>query len=100
MQKTIAEMLPGETRATMMLGTGKTDQERLESGLQKAQEISGNPKLIIEAYTKYSKEMIDALKTPMSAEAFAAQTRALLAAMKNTDAPNTGFKLRGSSPAN
>ena len=82
MQKTIAEMLPGETRATMMLGTGKTDQERLESGLQKAQEISGNPKLIIEAYTKYSKEMIDALKTPMSAEAFAAQTLALLEAVK------------------
>ena len=71
----------------MVLGTGTTDQERLESGLQKAQEISGNPKLIIEAYTKYFKEMTDALKTPMSPEAFATQTRALLAAMKNKGNP-------------
>jgi len=83
MQKTIAEMLPGDSRAAMLLGTGKTDQERLESGLQKAQEISGNPKLIIEAYTKHFKEMTEALKTPMSAEEFAAHIRALLAAMKN-----------------
>jgi len=85
MQKTIAEILPGDSRAAMLLGTGKTDQERLESGLQKAQEISGNPKLIIEAYTKYFKEMTDALKTPMPAEEFAAQIRVLLAAMKKKD---------------
>jgi hypothetical protein len=87
LQEKIAGVLPGDSRAAMVLGTGTTEQERLESGLQKTQEILGNPKLIIEAYTKYFKEMTDALKTPMSPEAFATQTRALLAAMKNKGNP-------------
>jgi hypothetical protein len=99
-QKEIANMLPGESRAAMLLGTGDTDQARLESGLRKAQEISGNPKLIIEAYAKHSKEMTDALKTPMSAEAFAAQTLVLLEALKNKSSPEPGFNVTGSRPKN
>lgn len=57
-QKDIAAMPSGEARTAMMLGTGKTDAERLESGMQRLQAITADKsgmaavKLLTEANAK------------------------------------------------
>jgi len=85
LQEKIAGMPPDSARTAMLLGTGKTDQERLESGMRKAQEISENPKIIIQEYAKHRKAAEDAVppRIPMTAEEFAEQAHILIAAMKN-----------------
>ena len=85
MQEKIAGMPSDSARTAMLLGTGKTDQERLESGMRKAQEISENPKIIIQEYAKHRKAAEDAIppRIPMTAEEFAEQSQILIAAMKN-----------------
>ena len=93
-QEKIAGMPPDSVRAAMMLGTGATDQARLESGMRKAQEISDsdNSKTIIQEYTKHVADARKAIppETPMTAEAFVEQTRILINAMKNKSAPAGG----------
>ena len=41
-RKEIAAMLPGEVRGLMLLGTGKTDAERYDSGLRRMQDITAD----------------------------------------------------------
>ena len=62
-----AKMPPAEARTAMMLGTGKTDAERLESGMKRMQEITSDKtgmsavKLLTEANEKREAKMLPPL---------------------------------------
>jgi hypothetical protein len=62
-----AKMPPAEARTAMMLGTGKTDAERLESGLKKMQEVTSDKtgmaavKLLTETNAKRETAMLPPL---------------------------------------
>jgi hypothetical protein len=74
---------PAEARMAMMLGTGKTDSERLESGLRKVQDLQSDKtgatyaKLYAEHVTDARKQMTE----PLSPTEFAASMRGILTAM-------------------
>jgi len=88
MQEKIAGMLPKEAQMAMVLGTGTTERERLESGLRKAKELdTDDSKTIIQEYTKHVTEARKAMVEPMPVEAFVAQTRMLITAVKNKSNP-------------
>jgi hypothetical protein len=78
-----AKRLPAEVRGVMVLGTGKTDAERYESGLRKAQEIASDKTGAVYA-SMYAKHIEDSRKNmtePMSPQEFATSMRGILAAM-------------------
>lgn len=74
---------PAEARMAMMLGTGKTETERLESGLRKIQDLQSDKtgatyaKLYADHVTDARKQMTE----PMTPTEFAASMRGVLAAM-------------------
>jgi hypothetical protein len=74
---------PAEARMAMMLGTGKTQAERLESGLAKIQALQSDKtgatyaKLYADHVTDARKQMTE----PMTPTEFAASMRGVLAAM-------------------
>jgi hypothetical protein len=74
---------PAEARMAMMLGSGKTNSERLESGLRKVQELASDKtgatyaKLYAEHVTDARKQMTE----PLSPTEFAASMRGILTAM-------------------
>jgi hypothetical protein len=74
---------PAEARMAMMLGTGKTDAERLESGLRKVQDLQSDKtgatyaKLYADHVTESKKQMTE----PMTPTEFAASMRGILTAM-------------------
>jgi hypothetical protein len=74
---------PAEARMAMMLGTGKTDAERLESGMRKIQEIGADKTGAVYAsmYAKHIEESRKNLTEPMSPQEFATSMRGILAAM-------------------
>jgi hypothetical protein len=74
---------PAEARMAMMLGTGKTQAERLESGLKKIQDLqsdktgAGYAKMYAEHVAESRKNMTE----PMTPTEFAASMRGILTAM-------------------
>jgi hypothetical protein len=74
---------PAEARMAMMLGTGKTETERLESGLRKIQDLQSDKtgatyaKLYADHVTDARKQMTE----PMTPTEFAASMRGVMAAM-------------------
>lgn len=82
---------PAEARMAMMLGTGKTESERLESGLRKVQDLQSDKtgKVYAELYAKHVEDSRKNLTEPMTPTEFASSMRAVLASMapKVTDKP-------------
>ena len=78
-----AKRLPADVRGVMVLGTGKTDAERYESGLRKMAEITADKlgRVYAEAYAKHVEESRKNITTPMTPEEFATNMKAVLAAM-------------------
>jgi hypothetical protein len=84
---------PAEARMAIMLGTGKTEAERLESGLRKVQDLQSDKtgatyaKLYADHVTESKKQMTE----PMTPTEFAASMRAILSSMapKVTTMPGT-----------
>jgi hypothetical protein len=76
---------PAEARMALMLGTGKTEAERLESGLKKIQDLqsdktgAGYAKMYAEHVAESRKNMTD----PMTPAEFATSMRSVLAAMSS-----------------
>jgi hypothetical protein len=74
---------PAEARMAMMLGTGKTEAERLESGLRKVQDLQSDKtgatyaKLYADHVTEARKQMTE----PMTPQEFATSMRSILSAM-------------------
>ena len=74
---------PAEARLAMMLGTGKTQTERLESGMRKIQDLQSDKtgatyaKLYADHVTDARKQMTE----PLTPTEFAASMRGVLAAM-------------------
>jgi len=74
---------PAEARMAMMLGTGKTEAERLESGLRKVQDLQSDKtgatyaKLYADHVTEARKQMTE----PMTPTQFADSMRAILSSM-------------------
>ena len=74
---------PAEARMALMLGTGKTEAERLESGLKKIQDLQSDKtgatyaKLYADHVAESRKNMTD----PMTPAEFATSMRSVLAAM-------------------
>ena len=74
---------PAEARMAMMLGSGKTASERLESGLRKVQELASDKtgatyaKLYVDHVNEAKKQMTE----PMSPQEFATSMRSVMAAM-------------------
>jgi hypothetical protein len=83
----------------MMLGTGKTQAEKLESGLRKVQELqadktgAGYAKMYAEHVAESRKNLTD----PMSPTEFAASMRGILSAMnpKVVTAPGANAPVYG-----
>lgn len=76
-----ASALPGEARVAMLLGTGKTDAERLESGMAKYKELAGDKqgtqmlKLFLEENARREKNM----EKPLTLEQFRRTSAAFFA---------------------
>jgi hypothetical protein len=74
---------PAEARMAMMLGTGKTQTERLESGLRKIQDLQSDKtgatyaKLYVDHVNEAKKQMTE----PMTPQEFATSMRSVMAAM-------------------
>jgi hypothetical protein len=74
---------PAEARMAIMLGTGKTEAERLESGLRKVQDLQSDKtgatyaKLYADHVTESKKQMTE----PMTPQEFATSMRSILSAM-------------------
>jgi hypothetical protein len=75
-----AAMPAKETQQAMMLGTGKTDAERLESGLRRLQEVAAGKFNVSTSYADYLKAFAgkDGLVAPLSFANYAAQFGAVL----------------------
>lgn len=78
-----AKRLPAEVRGVMVLGTGKTDAERYESGLRKMTELTADKtgRVYAESYAKHVEDSRRYGTDPMSPEEFATSMKAVLAAM-------------------
>jgi hypothetical protein len=78
-----AKLPPAEARTAMMLGTGKTQAEKLESGLKKVQDLQSDKtgatyaKLYADHVTESKKQMTE----PMTPQEFATSMRSILSAM-------------------
>jgi hypothetical protein len=74
---------PPEARMAIMLGTGKTDAERLESGMRKIQDLQSDKtgKVYAEMYAKHIEDSRKNMTEPMAPQEFATNMRAILAAM-------------------
>ena len=89
-----AGAMPPNIRAAMMLGTGKTDQERLESGMAKLNALSGEkPELAFaQLYAKHVAEAQKNMTEPMSPTEFARLMRSASTAFRpqvvDTDNPS------------
>lgn len=76
-----ASALPGEARVAMLLGTGETDAERLESGMAKYKELAGDKqgtqmlKLFLEENARREKNM----EKPLTLEQFRRTSAAFFA---------------------
>lgn len=75
-----ANALPGEIRTAMMLGTGNTDKEKLESGLKRLQEVQSGKFNVTTSYADYLKAFAgkETLTPPLSFTQYAAQFGATL----------------------
>jgi hypothetical protein len=91
-QKDIANMLPGEARVAMLLGTGKNETERLQSGLEAMNSIKDRmtESKLAELYVKHKKDAEATAQTPLSPAAFAQAIKSAVAAYnpKVVDVPN------------
>jgi hypothetical protein len=75
-----AAQLPKEMQTAMMLGTGNTDKERLESGLRRLQEVQAGKFNVSSSYADYLKAFAgkDTMTPPLSFANYAAQFGAVL----------------------
>lgn len=82
-QREIAALPSGEMRAALMLGTGNTQREQLESGLRKMAEISQDKSgaAFAKLYATHLDESNKQGVTPMSADAYANQLQKFVTAM-------------------
>lgn len=82
-QKDIAAMPPAEARTAMLLGTGKTDTEKLESGMRKMAEISQEKgsAAFAKLYATHLDESNKQGVQPMSPDAYAASLQKFVGAM-------------------
>jgi hypothetical protein len=94
-QQAIAAMLPAEMRGAMMLGTGRTDAEKLRSGISALTELKDRM-TDTKVAELYAKHVADAKKevppaTPMTPQEFAQSIRSAVSAFRPTvaDVPNT-----------
>ena len=74
---------PAEARMAMMLGTGSTSAEKLESGLKKIQDLQSDKtgKVYAELYAKHVEDSRKNMTEPMTPTEFAASMRGVLTAM-------------------
>jgi len=81
-EATAANMLPGEARVAMILGTGKTEAERLQSGLSELNSIKDRltESKLAELYVKHKKEAEERMLPVMSPTEFAKVIRAAVSA--------------------
>jgi hypothetical protein len=93
-QKEIANMLPGDARVAMTVGTGKTDAEKLTSGLETINSIKDRmtESKLAELYVKHKKEAEATAQTPLSPTEFAKTIKGIVAAYnpKVVDVPSAG----------
>jgi hypothetical protein len=75
-----AAQMPKEMQTAMMLGTGNTDKERLESGLRRLQEVQAGKFNVSSSYADYLKAFAgkDTMTPPLSFANYAAQFGAVL----------------------
>jgi hypothetical protein len=75
-----AAQLPKEMQIAMALGTGKTDAERLESGMRRMQEVQAGKFSVTNSYADYLKAFAgkDTLTPPLSFADYAAKFGAVL----------------------
>ena len=83
-QRDIAGMLPAELRGAMVLGTGKTEAERLRSGVPALMELKDRmtDTKIAELYTKHVADAKKDMSTPMTPEEFARTIRSAMGAYR------------------
>jgi len=76
----LAKLPPKEIQAAMMLGTGATEKERLESGLKRMQEVQAGKFNPMTSYADYLKAFAgkETLTPPLSFANYAAQFGAVL----------------------
>jgi hypothetical protein len=81
-EATAATLLPGEARVAMILGTGKTEAERLQSGLSELNSIKDRltESKLAELYVKHKKEAEERMLPVMSPTEFAKVIRAAVSA--------------------
>jgi len=75
--------VPAEARMALMLGSGATQAEKLESGLKKIQDLQSDKtgKVYAELYAKHVEDSRKNLTDPMTPTEFAASMRGILTAM-------------------
>jgi len=75
-----ATQMPKEMQTAMMLGTGNTDKEKLESGLRRLQEVQAGKFNVSSSYADYLKAFAgkDTLTPPLTFANYAAQFGAVL----------------------
>jgi hypothetical protein len=75
-----ATQMPKEMQTAMMLGTGNTDKEKLESGLRRLQEVQAGKFNVSSSYADYLKAFAgkDTMTPPLSFANYAAQFGAVL----------------------
>jgi hypothetical protein len=90
-EATAANMLPGEARVAMILGKGKTEAERLQSGLSELNSIKDRltESKLAELYVKHKKEAEQLMQPVMSPTEFAKVIRAAVSAY-NPPVEDTG----------
>jgi len=90
-EATAANMLPGEARVAMILGTGKTEAQRLQSGLSELNSIKDRltESKLAELYVKHKKEAEERMLPVMSPTEFAKVIRAAVSAY-NPQVVDTG----------
>jgi len=90
-EATAANMLPGEARVAMILGKGKTEAERLQSGLSELNSIKDRltESKLAELYVKHKKEAEERMLPVMSPTEFAKVIRAAVSAY-NPPVEDTG----------
>ena len=95
MQEKIAKMPSKEAQTAMMLGTGDTEQARLESGLRKIQDLSADKSGAVYAkmYADHVAESKKAMVEPMSPTEYAASIRSFLSVFKPTVVDDTKSKV-------
>lgn len=72
-QKAVAGMLPGEIRAAMLLGTGNTEAEKLQTGLPALLDLKDHmtDTKVAELYSKHVSDSKKDMTTPMTPKEFA-----------------------------